>query len=146
MEDRFNPLDCSEDVLTFYEPEQTFKLGNFRERVSQQFRSKLDNYYRDEGLAFIAVEGRKIYSSNLIWKSTTIDCEILRLGSKKWQKGKLRIQVSLERAAIGNYPPSQQKVEIQHVYLEFCSDEPEISQPESPLDDIRQMINQEPQQ
>ena len=146
MEDRFNPLDCNEDVLTFSKPEQTFKLGNFRERVSQQFRSKLDSYSGIEGFGFISIEGRKIYSSNLIWKSTTIDCEILRLGSKNWQKGKLRIQVSLERAAVANYPPSSQNMEIQHVYLEFCSDEPEISQPESPLDDIRQMINQEPQQ
>jgi hypothetical protein len=146
MEDRFKLLDCNEDVLTFSGPEQTFKLGNFRERVSQQFRSKLDNYSGTEGFGFITVEGRQIYSSNLIWKSTTIDCEILRLGSKNWQKGKLRIQVSLERVAVANYYPSRQRMEIQHVYLEFCSEEPEINQPESPLDDIRQMINQEPQQ
>lgn len=38
-----------------------------------------------------------------------IDCEVLRLGAKGWQKGKVRIT------------------------LQFCPD-----QPESPLDDIRQ--------
>jgi hypothetical protein len=32
------------------------------------------------------------------------------------------------------------------VSLEFYPDEPEISEPESPLDDIRQMMNQENQQ
>lgn len=42
-----------------------------------------------------------------------IDCEVLRLGAKGWQKGKVRIS------------------------LEFCPD-----LPESPLDDIRQAIKQ----
>ena len=45
-----------------------------------------------------------------------IDCEVLRLGAQGWQKGKVRIN------------------------LEFCSNQP--SQPESPLDDIRQTLKQ----
>jgi len=55
-----------------------------------------------------------------------IDCEILKIGAKGWQKGKIRIRVSVE----------------------FIPDEPEIEQtpetthPESPLDDIRRMINE----
>jgi hypothetical protein len=62
-----------------------------------------------------------------------LDSEVLRVGKKAWQKGKVRINVSVE----------------------FCPDEPEIDetapsneipQPESPLDDIRQMMNQENQQ
>lgn len=77
--------------------------------------------------------------------STNINCEILRLGAKSWQKGKLRIQVILERTSIGNHHPSRQNVQLDRVYLEFCPDQPEISEPESPLDDLRQMINQENQ-
>lgn len=42
-----------------------------------------------------------------------IDCEVLRLGNKRWQNGKVRIS------------------------LEFCPDEPE-----SPLDDLRQQLKQ----
>ncbi len=62
-----------------------------------------------------------------------VDCQVLRFGRKGWQKGKVRIKVSVE----------------------FCPDEPdveekpasnEITQPESPLDDLRQMINKENQQ
>jgi hypothetical protein len=144
VNNRFEQLDCNDDVLTFSNPEQTFKLGNFRERVSQQFKSKLDPYSRSEGFGFIAIEGRLIYSSNVNWESNSIDCEVLRLGAKSWQKGKLRIKVGLKRAFSNS--PSEQKVEVQHVCLEFYPDEPEISEPESPLDDIRQMMNQENQQ
>jgi hypothetical protein len=62
-----------------------------------------------------------------------LDSEVLRVGKKAWQKGKIRI----------------------NVFVEFCPDEPEVEetapsneipQPESPLDDIRQMMNQENQQ
>lgn len=45
-----------------------------------------------------------------------IDCEVLRLGARGWQKGKVRIN------------------------LEFCPDQP--SEPPSPLDDIRQTLKQ----
>ncbi len=45
-----------------------------------------------------------------------IECEVLRLGAKEWHKGKLRIN------------------------LEFCPNQP--SEPESPLDDIRQTLKQ----
>lgn len=64
------------------------------------------------------------------WFDEGIDCEVLKFDSKAWQKGKVRIKVTLE----------------------FCPDEPEIeeimqsndienNQPKSPLDDIRQMMN-----
>ncbi|MFW6296407.1 MAG: KGK domain-containing protein, partial [Halothece sp.] len=42
------------------------------------------------------------------------------VNGKGWQKGKFRIRVALE----------------------FIPDEPENNQPESPLDDIRQQMNQ----
>lgn len=63
------------------------------------------------------------------WFNKGIDCEVMSL-SKGWQKGKIRIKVTLE----------------------FCPNEPEIEEPDainhtknnqvkSPLDDIRQMVN-----
>lgn len=50
-----------------------------------------------------------------------LDAEILRVGAKGWQKGKLRVKI----------------------ILEFEPDEPEISEPESPLDDLRQLLKQD---
>lgn len=63
------------------------------------------------------------------WFNSGVNCKIFKPGNI-WQTGKIRIKVALE----------------------FCSDEPEveevaqsnesnIKQPESPLDDIRQMMN-----
>ena len=54
-------------------------------------------------------------SDRLKWINEGLECEILKLGSNNWKKGKVRINISLE----------------------FCPDEPEISEYESPLDEIR---------
>lgn len=146
MNDKFTPIDCNDDVLSFYHPEQTFKLGNFKEKIKNQFNTKLRDYSANEGIGFISVDSRHIYSMAVNWESITIDCELLRLGAKNWQKGKVRIQVGLERSSNEHYSPSQQQVTLHHVSLEFCPDEIENPQSESPLDDLRQMINQETQQ
>ncbi|OKH33931.1 hypothetical protein NIES2119_21800 [[Phormidium ambiguum] IAM M-71] len=49
-----------------------------------------------------------------------LDAEILKIGAKGWQKGKIRVRVTLE----------------------FEPDEPETNEPESPLDDLRRMMNE----
>ncbi|MGB5960690.1 MAG: KGK domain-containing protein [Coleofasciculaceae cyanobacterium] len=61
------------------------------------------------------------------WLDEGVDCATLKFGSEGWQKGKVRFKISVE----------------------FCPEEPEIAetpQPDSPLDDLRQMINKETQQ
>lgn len=66
------------------------------------------------------------------WFSEGINCEVLKLNSNAWQKGKIRIKLTLE----------------------FCPDETEVAettqsketennQPESPLDDIRRMMHKD---
>ncbi len=143
MNDKFTLLDCDSDVLSCFE--QTFKLGNFRKRVNQEFSHKLSQYTQNNnlGLFSFSIENIPIHSSNINWESTTIDCEILRLGYQSWQRGKLRIQVNLERIDVPQYNSrhTTKKVEIQQIVLEFCPDEPEVNSIESPLDDIRQMMN-----
>lgn len=64
-------------------------------------------------------------SSNSLTITTTqniltngIDAEILRISAKGWQKGTFKINVTLE----------------------FIPDEPDNSQPESPLDDLRETL------
>lgn len=65
------------------------------------------------------------------WCALGVSCEILKPGNTSWKKGKIKINISLE----------------------FCPDEPEVeeitqnndlehNQASSPLDDIRQMMNQ----
>ncbi|MEW6496181.1 MAG: KGK domain-containing protein [Cyanobacteriota bacterium] len=112
--------ECSDDdVLSF--DDAIFKVGKVKNAVEYAFTDpnqlpqSLSYAFRNKGLETLNI-------SNII--SDGVDCEVLRIGSKGWEKGKLRIRIQVE----------------------FCSDEPDISQPESPLDDLRQMINQETQQ
>jgi hypothetical protein len=61
------------------------------------------------------------YKRRAKWIDEGVDCEVLNLGANQWKKGKVRIKISFE----------------------FCPDEPEISEYESPLDEIRrEMQNQ----
>ena len=66
------------------------------------------------------------------WLNGGVGCEILSPNAKGWRKGKIRFRVTVE----------------------FCPDEPEfeeavtskqveIKQPESPLDEIRQLVVQD---
>ena len=123
MEDKFEPLD-KEEVLCFeYEP-----LGRYLSITNNNFSQF--NFKKGQ---FSEIVMQKIgigepIKTNLFGKG--IDCEVLRFGANNWQKGKFRIKMTVE----------------------FCPDEPELeetpetNQPESPLDDIRRMINQENQQ
>ena len=55
-----------------------------------------------------------------LWLKDGEECEILRAGSSGWQKGKIKLKIN--------------------VTLEFIPNEPEAI--ESPLDDVRQELNQ----
>lgn len=149
MSDRFIPLNCDDDVLSFFD--QTFKLADFKKRVIQEYNNKINQYSHNEhlGLFGFSVQSVPIQASNIKWQSTIINCEILRLGCKSWQSGKLRIEIALESVDMtsvsshGRHTRRQitKKIEIQEICLEFCPNELEINSPESPLDDIRQIVN-----
>ena len=64
-----------------------------------------------------------------LFENGGLELEVLRLDAKGWRKGKLRS--SLE------FCPDEPAVEETQ-----ASNEPEIAQPESPLDDIRRMMNE----
>jgi hypothetical protein len=112
--------ECGDDdVLSF--SNAMFKVGKFREAVEYAFTDK-DQVEPSLGYALRQKGVEPSSIRELLGEG--VDCEVLRIASKGWQKGKLRIKVSLE----------------------FHPDEPAISEPESPLDDLRQMINPENQQ
>ncbi len=120
MEDNYSLQDCgNDDVLCF--GNNTFKVGRFRNTVNESFGIgfgiSLTNELKSKGIV--------VNSAHTNWFTQGIDCEILNLGSKSWKKGKVKIKISVE------------------FYVE--NEESEIKQPESPLDDLRQMLNQENQ-
>ena len=140
MEDRFELLTCDDDVISF--PNYTFKICELKQKLSKEFYSK-EQTYEISRCNSISISGMPIYLGEITWKSSIIDCEILRLGSQSWQKGKCRLQVHIENPRDENGTRRQGPIQLD---LEFCPDEPPISEPESPLDDLRQIINQENQQ
>ena len=117
-ENSYLPECGDDDVLAFNA--DLVKVGKFRDLVKFAFNDP--NQIPDTLFGLLRTNGVYINPQDAFGKG--LDGEILKIGAKGWQKGKLRIKVSLE----------------------FYPDEPEISEPESPLDDLRQMINQENQQ
>ncbi|NEQ23293.1 MAG: hypothetical protein F6K28_29895 [Microcoleus sp. SIO2G3] len=125
MEDNsYLPEYGDDDVLSLASGEM-FKVGKFRDALKSICidQGKIPYYIHillnEKG---IGIQGGSPTTKAMLEQG--VNGEVLRIGAKGWQKGKWRIRVSLE----------------------FSPDEPEISQPDSPLDDIRQMMNQENQQ
>ena len=80
------------------------------------------------------------YKANERWFREGIDCEILKIGASCWQKGKIRIKTTLE------FIPDEHEVEeviTQNEEKTLMRNDLENSQSESPLDDLRKIINQE---
>jgi hypothetical protein len=136
-----NNIDISEfnedDVLSFESAssseERLVKANKFKQVVhralshsvpeafvssldSQELRIKVERQFHGHSSWII---GQKH------WCKEGVDCKVFRLGSKGWQKGKMKLSFSLE------------------FILDEEADHPPIdNQQESPLDDIRQMINE----
>jgi hypothetical protein len=121
MEDNSYLPDCSDnDVLSINDV--LFKVGKFRQEVknacAQEEAEALSNALMSCGVGVVNT-------------TQSIDCEILRLGAKDWQKGKVEIRFSVE---FFSEEPVVEKTPV--------SNAPEVRQPESPLDDIRRMMNE----
>lgn len=145
MEDKLSLQSCDkDDVLSF--TGAMFKVERLEAEVNNLFSEhrlgeEFTKLLKDKNLNIhlgskvsISSNGRvqriDVYPNQ--WFRDGIDCEFLRLGAKAWQKGKVKINLK--------------------VSLEFCPDEPDIEKTpannnsginstESPLDDIRQMMN-----
>ncbi|AFZ24015.1 KGK domain protein [Cylindrospermum stagnale PCC 7417] len=139
MNNKFIPLDCDDDVVLFYK--DTFKVSRLKELVYLEIRNKLNQYTYDEqtknrGHQILTLLhnlsiGQEGINFDEIQFHSVLSCQFLKIGGKGWQKGKIKIQMSSF---------SMRKKQQPEIYLEFCPDEPE--EPESPLDDIRKLIQQ----
>jgi hypothetical protein len=133
----FQLLEANDDVLWF--DKDAFTVAIFKESLREDLRTRmhisfkitnpqnniLEDYYTDRLLRSLKAGTREFKCSEFQWNST-LDCQFLKIGSKGWQKGKLRIKVS--------YNYNGKPIEV---HLEFSPDEP--PQPESPLNDLREL-------
>ena len=139
MNNKFQPLESDTDIFLMI-GKDTFTVERFKELAQTRLRDRFWKRYVDKDtnsskqiaswlfeqrLEIIENEvGINFGNIKLIFPIEGINCKILKLGSKTWKPGKLRIKVMLQKAS------------IQTMEFEFCYDEP--PQPESPLDDIRE--------
>ncbi|MEA5519249.1 KGK domain-containing protein [Limnoraphis robusta] len=122
MEDNITLQNCGEnDVISF--ENESYRVSNFSDKVIGTLTAESSNYFVNY-LVSKGVQKAEIKHSDELkypngeWFNNGKECEILKLGSKGWQKGKVRFKV----------------------IVEFCPDEPEVSEPESPLDSLRQKL------
>ena len=134
MSNKFEPLKENEIVSLNLDAEKpqilltqpTYKVKEFLKALRRLVNTYDETLpcYKQYGVEF------KVTKEKEGWFSEGIDCEVIKINTQGWQKGKVRLAI------------------------EFCPDEPEIEEtpteeiphPESPLDDLRQMINKETQQ
>ncbi|MBE9123204.1 KGK family protein [Tychonema sp. LEGE 07199] len=133
---KYDILDGEDDVLLL--DKATFTVRRFKELVAKKFDYIL-NYIeavekesRNKSISYwmqsLSInEETTIPAGDINWSSPQegIDCQILKIGAKGWQKGKLKIEVN----------KSFQSVKTQ-TSIKFCPDE--LPEQKSPLDDIRQ--------
>jgi len=138
MINAFTPLK-GDDVLLFNQ--ETFTVTKFKELINLAVGEKILTTKTNEGrqrlfttdfCTFSIGSESEILLNELQWCNSSIDCQLLRVGSQGWQKGKLRVQVGVEILA------SPETAWMINISVEFSSDKP--TEPESPLDDLRQLL------
>ncbi|HCF30657.1 MAG TPA: hypothetical protein DEV81_26470 [Cyanobacteria bacterium UBA11049] len=129
MERKFKPLD---DKSEFENTVLSFSNSMFKIR---EFITAIERAFQSQGLdilkSMLSSRGG-IPGTSEQWYRQGVDCELLKPGSEGWIKGKVRIKISLKLCL--------DEPEISEIP---SSNKPETNQPESPLDDIRRLINQD---
>ncbi|MBD1810920.1 KGK family protein [Microcoleus vaginatus DQ-U2] len=132
---KYDTLDDDNDVVLL--GHDTFTVGRFKQLASLKFGENFtksyvvtESYHRSISSLMSNLpinEGTIIPGGDINWSSPQegIDCQILKIGAKGWQKGKVKIEVNKNLKSGGT-----------QTCIKFCPDEP-VEQ-KSPLDDIRQ--------
>ncbi|MEQ8976006.1 MAG: KGK domain-containing protein [Coleofasciculus sp. C1-SOL-03] len=154
MDDNFKILDLNDEDVLYFSDDSLFKFGYFKKKIKSEIQTRttsqrtinaIRNQFTNWSINnFHGCQANDI-TIKVLLPSDAKECEILRLGYQRWQKGKLLVEVDLNYSAVSDEPNNQPQWEIQEINFYFKPDEPEISQPESPLDDLRQRINQDNQ-
>lgn len=124
-----------EDVLSF--GDELLKIRKFKQAfnnsLGNDLGAALSNQLIKNGVKIPneILTPRGVYSPYQKWFNEGIDCEMLNLGSKKWKKGKVKIKLSIE-------------FYVEDETVEKGSTK-QLEIPESPLDDLRRMMNEQNQ-
>ncbi|MEA5618482.1 KGK domain-containing protein [Cronbergia sp. UHCC 0137] len=138
MTDKFIPLECDDDIIQI--SADSFTVGRLKDLVIHGVQIKKSNLSNnvdiDTSHCISHLNNFKIYDQiiavDIMQLRTVRECQLLKVGGKGWQKGRIKINLSIL--------PDRRSMKYS-VDLEFCPDEPET--PESPLDDLRKSLNNE---
>lgn len=126
MESEFKPIDSNnDDVLEL--GDNIYKVSRLKEAMTKSINASLARRLYDQFTSFGININSSIFEN---WFAQGIDCKILNLGSQSWKKGKVKFQVSIE-------------FYIEEDVEKTESEDSKITEPESPLDDLRRMIKEE---
>ncbi|ABA24160.1 conserved hypothetical protein [Trichormus variabilis ATCC 29413] len=126
MEDRFKQAECNDnDVLEI--GDYTYKISKFLQAFHQANRSdlacELQQQLNENGIVIQQQHSKT-------WFNEGLDCQILNIGSQGWKRGKVKFNISVEFYI-------EEEAEMDN------NAHSEISETQSPLDDLRRMINEE---
>jgi KGK domain len=101
MTNNLIPYDCGDDdVIAF--GEAMFRSGKLKKAIGQSFDGSvgraIDQKLRQHGLEIPIrmIGSTRLANEHCQWFDEGINCEILDLATRRWCKGKVRVQVSVE--------------------------------------------------
>jgi KGK domain len=101
MTNNLIPYDCGDDdVIAF--GEAMFRSGKLKKAIAQSFDGSvgrsIDQKLRQHGLEIPVrmIGSTRLANEHCQWFEEGINCEILDLATRRWCKGKVRVQVSVE--------------------------------------------------
>ncbi|HLO86711.1 MAG TPA: KGK domain-containing protein [Nostocaceae cyanobacterium] len=128
MADKFNLIECNDDDVVEFEGKM-YRIGQIRKALHKSSESslafKLQQNLEDENIS-INDSGENIFT-------TGVECQILNLGSTTWKKGNFKFKISIEFYV----EPEEDTKSNSSENVTFSPE------PESPLDDLRRMLNEE---
>jgi hypothetical protein len=101
MTNNLTPYDCGDDdVIAF--GEAMFRAGKLKKTIDQSFDGSvgraIDQKLRQNGLEIPVrmIGSTRLANEHCQWFEEGINCEILDLATRRWRKGKVRVQVEVE--------------------------------------------------
>ncbi|MEG5018258.1 MULTISPECIES: KGK domain-containing protein [unclassified Microcoleus] len=88
MEPQFEPLDSENHVFCVLEPEATLHARSDKTYTTHDFLEIISNFLKNY-----------VFASGFdFWTKTGVQCNLLKVGSNGWVKGKVRVKIILEFA------------------------------------------------